>query len=313
MPHVLHTTALAKVTLNWTHTTGWAPAKFGISPISRKLRLGNSAANAKGRHGVSPVFKVNGSRMPEGEDYAALLESNFTSWHLRVDGLVANPLDVSLEELRTNAAAPQRTQITRHDCVVEDYTRMFAALARLEAERAIASPAAAAIQLLAMAGLRRGEVVGLKWRNVDLANGRIILQPHEHKTGRARGRATNIPLPAMAQEIIASMTSGGPDDLVIRSAKYGARIDLKRVWGRVPAGLRHSIASHLAMGGATGPEIMAAMNHANTATSQRYIHFARDRKNALAERAASVATAGLAASRESEVGEIVTPRFRHAP
>lgn len=48
MPHVLHTTALAKVTLNRTHTTGWAPAKFGISPISRKLSLGNSAANAKG-------------------------------------------------------------------------------------------------------------------------------------------------------------------------------------------------------------------------------------------------------------------------
>lgn len=123
----------------------------------------------------------------------------------------------------------------------------------------------------------------------------------------------------MAQEIIASMTSRGPDDLVIRSAKDGARIDLKRVWlAGLPAGLtlhglRHSIASHLAMGGATGPEIMAAMNHANIATSQRYIHFARDRKNALAERAASVATAGLAASRESEVGEIVTPRFRHAP
>ena len=48
MPHVLHTTALAKVTLNRTHTTGWAPAKFGISPISRKLSWGNSAANAKG-------------------------------------------------------------------------------------------------------------------------------------------------------------------------------------------------------------------------------------------------------------------------
>jgi hypothetical protein len=27
-----HTTALAKVTLNRAHTTGWPPAKFGISP-----------------------------------------------------------------------------------------------------------------------------------------------------------------------------------------------------------------------------------------------------------------------------------------
>ncbi len=63
---------------------------------------------------VSPVFKVNGTRMPAGEEYAALLESNFAGWRLRIDGLVANPLDLSLEDLRT---LPQRTQITRHDCV----------------------------------------------------------------------------------------------------------------------------------------------------------------------------------------------------
>jgi DMSO/TMAO reductase YedYZ molybdopterin-dependent catalytic subunit len=63
---------------------------------------------------LSPVFKVNGSSMPEGEDYAALLEGNFGGWRLRVEGLVANPLDLSLEDLRN---LPQRTQITRHDCV----------------------------------------------------------------------------------------------------------------------------------------------------------------------------------------------------
>ncbi|WP_036261788.1 molybdopterin-binding protein [Methylocapsa aurea] len=63
---------------------------------------------------LSPVFKVNGSSMPEGEDYAALLEGNFVDWRLRVEGLVANPLDLSLEDLRK---LPQRTQITRHDCV----------------------------------------------------------------------------------------------------------------------------------------------------------------------------------------------------
>jgi DMSO/TMAO reductase YedYZ molybdopterin-dependent catalytic subunit len=63
---------------------------------------------------ISPVFKVNGTRKPEGDAYAALVESNFANWRLRVDGLVARPLDLSLEDLRT---LPQRTQITRHDCV----------------------------------------------------------------------------------------------------------------------------------------------------------------------------------------------------
>ncbi|MGB6175228.1 MAG: molybdopterin-binding protein [Methylocella sp.] len=63
---------------------------------------------------VSPVFKVNGTRMPEGEEYAALREGNFADWRLRVDGLVVNPLELSLADLQK---LPQRTQITRHDCV----------------------------------------------------------------------------------------------------------------------------------------------------------------------------------------------------
>jgi DMSO/TMAO reductase YedYZ molybdopterin-dependent catalytic subunit len=63
---------------------------------------------------ISPVFKVNGTRMPDSEEYAALRENNIADWRLRVDGLVANPLDLSLADLR---ALPQRTQITRHDCV----------------------------------------------------------------------------------------------------------------------------------------------------------------------------------------------------
>ena len=55
---------------------------------------------------LSPVFKVNGSHMPRGEEYAALLESNFANWRLRVDGLVANPLELSLEEAEFTAEDP---------------------------------------------------------------------------------------------------------------------------------------------------------------------------------------------------------------
>ena len=41
-------------------------------------------------------------------------DGNFADWRLRIDGLVANPLEFSLADLRN---LPQRTQITRHDCV----------------------------------------------------------------------------------------------------------------------------------------------------------------------------------------------------
>ncbi len=61
---------------------------------------------------VSSVFKVNGSRMPEGEDYAALLENNFANWRLRVDGLVANTLDLSLAELLTMPQRPRSPAMT---------------------------------------------------------------------------------------------------------------------------------------------------------------------------------------------------------
>ena len=38
----------------------------------------------------------------------------FSAYRLKVDGLVARPLDLSLEQIR---GLPSRTQITRHDCV----------------------------------------------------------------------------------------------------------------------------------------------------------------------------------------------------
>lgn len=67
---------------------------------------------------------------------------------------------------------------------------------------------------------------------------------------------------------------------------------------------RHSAASHLAMSGAEAPQIMAAMRHRSLSTVQRYIHFAKSAKQALAERTASVALAGMAAS-QGKVAEVV--------
>ncbi len=63
---------------------------------------------------MSPVFRSNGTSMPDGEDYARLLEGKFADWRLEVVGLVQTPLKLSLADLKT---LPARTQITRHDCV----------------------------------------------------------------------------------------------------------------------------------------------------------------------------------------------------
>lgn len=63
---------------------------------------------------LSPVFRANGTRMPDSDEYARLLEGKFSEWRLRVDGLVQQPLSLSLADLMS---LPSRTQITRHDCV----------------------------------------------------------------------------------------------------------------------------------------------------------------------------------------------------
>lgn len=66
------------------------------------------------RADLSPTFRSNGTRLPPGDAYAAHAASGFADWSVKVSGLVARPLSLSMADIR---AMPQRTQITRHDCV----------------------------------------------------------------------------------------------------------------------------------------------------------------------------------------------------
>ena len=63
---------------------------------------------------ISPHFRGNGTTDPGDATYAAHTAAGFADWKLAVGGLVNNPLELSLDQVR---ALPQRTQITRHDCV----------------------------------------------------------------------------------------------------------------------------------------------------------------------------------------------------
>jgi DMSO/TMAO reductase YedYZ molybdopterin-dependent catalytic subunit len=62
----------------------------------------------------SPVFRMNGNRMPRSEAYARHLANDFADWRLIVDGLVQRPLALSMADLMR---MPSRSQVTRHDCV----------------------------------------------------------------------------------------------------------------------------------------------------------------------------------------------------
>lgn len=62
----------------------------------------------------SRFFRGNGTLNPNTDAYKALWRSDFLDWRLRVGGMVARPLSISLAQLH---AMPHRVQTTRHDCV----------------------------------------------------------------------------------------------------------------------------------------------------------------------------------------------------
>jgi DMSO/TMAO reductase YedYZ molybdopterin-dependent catalytic subunit len=87
----------------------------GAHEASQRLLGGSALAPEFTPRDLSPVFRANGSRTAAGNaEWARHAAGGFARWTLRVDGLVLSPLDLSLEALK---ALPQRTQITRHDCV----------------------------------------------------------------------------------------------------------------------------------------------------------------------------------------------------
>lgn len=63
---------------------------------------------------ISPWFKPNGTTEPPNPAYKQLAANKFRDYRLKIDGLVRQPGEFSLEQLK---AMPSRTQITRHDCV----------------------------------------------------------------------------------------------------------------------------------------------------------------------------------------------------
>ncbi|MDE2270487.1 MAG: molybdopterin-dependent oxidoreductase [Xanthomonadaceae bacterium] len=98
--------------------TSWAPkvldSATGLSHAVQGALTRNAMAPEYTEADISPVFRPNGSTNPQAPAYRTLAANDFRDYKLEVGGLVARPLSLSLDELRT---MPTRTQITRHDCV----------------------------------------------------------------------------------------------------------------------------------------------------------------------------------------------------
>lgn len=83
-------------------------------PAQRLITPHDALAREFSEREMSPSFRANGNVAPSDPAYFAHFDNGFAQWALRVDGLVRQPLALPLAALK---AMPQRSQITRHDCV----------------------------------------------------------------------------------------------------------------------------------------------------------------------------------------------------
>ena len=110
----LATGACSKVADSPTGRTLAKAAEGWHRRAHRTLASRQALAREYEKPDISRSFRGNGTTIIEDKSYQQQLSSGFPDWQLEVRGLVDNPLSLSMDDIR---ALPQRTQITRHDCV----------------------------------------------------------------------------------------------------------------------------------------------------------------------------------------------------
>jgi integrase len=152
----------------------------------------------------------------------------------------------------------------------------------LDACRSSRCPYLYAVVVLALStGMRHGEIMNLRWSDVDLLKGRIIL--HDTKNGERR----NVPLTGHAHHEMEKLSKVRRIDtaLVFPNTNFGEKArpyEIRKSWNTALKkaeiedfrfhDLRHSTASYLAMNGATLSEIAEVLGHKTLQMVKRYAH-----------------------------------------
>ncbi|WP_307805407.1 molybdopterin-dependent oxidoreductase [Streptomyces spirodelae] len=84
-----------------------------IGPLQRLFEHLDARPGEYTEKDISPYFWHNG-QYPDSPEYQRLHDSNFADYRLRVHGLVDNPVDLDLRQLRD---LPHHEQITQHFCI----------------------------------------------------------------------------------------------------------------------------------------------------------------------------------------------------
>ena len=131
----------------------------------------------------------------------------------------------------------------------------------------------APIALAAFTGMRRGELLGLRWSDVDLAGKRVYLR--ETKNGSLRVLALN----NLAVQVFESLPEGAPGGFLFSDVDpQKLSVYTKRLFEHVGAtdasfhSLRHTAASWLVMQGVDLYAVGQLLGHRTPRMTQRYAH-----------------------------------------
>ena len=158
-------------------------------------------------------------------------------------------------------------------------------------------PAVAAIRLLLFTGARLSEILHLRWEDVDLQKGLLVLP--DSKTG-----AKQIFLNEAATLLLKGTPRVEANPHVIQGAKPGnCLVNLQKPWRKIRTqanlpdvrinDLRHSFASMAVGSGLPLPIIGGLLGHTQPSTTARYAHLADDPLRAAASLVGGKLTAAL--------------------
>ena len=173
----------------------------------------------------------------------------------------------------------------------------------LEVTRKSDHPHLHTIVLIALTtGARRNEILGLRWKDVDLKRSMAILENTKNNEHRA---LTLVPQVIDELKILQKVRQID-DDLIFVDPRAKSRptkgyhkpgyFYFEKAWREARAAaklkdfrfhdLRHSCASYLAMNGATTAEIAAVLGHKTLAMVKRYSHLSDEHVRGVVERTA---------------------------
>jgi integrase len=172
----------------------------------------------------------------------------------------------------------------------EELARLLAALAMHDRQFADI------VRVLVLTGSRRGEVLAMRWANIDLVKGTWTKPGSTTKQRTDHTTFLSAPMLQLLAEIPAHGEYVFPSD-----GKTGHVVEIKRAWARLckAAGitglrlhdLRHSFASQLVSGGASLELIGALLGHASPVTTHRYAHLFDDPQRAAVEKVGAIVDA----------------------